>query len=94
MQERQPPINIDEDYWVDILDTVDIQVIPVSFLKTVSILFNDGRVWELPLTDDDDSPETLGDLMEDYGDDIKSVDFQIDLERIKEESIKVFTHLK
>jgi hypothetical protein len=83
------------DHWPEIFKDVEIEAVPVEYLDSVQITFNDGNVWEV---DTKNNPENIDielaieGIMEEYEDEIAKVDFRLDTERVKND-IKKRTHL-
>ena len=38
-----------DDYWEDILDSVDMDVLPLEYINTVVVKFVDGKVWDIDI---------------------------------------------
>lgn len=74
--------------WPDVLKDIDIDVVPVEYLESIRVTFNDGKVWDI---DTKKNPEgtniesAMESLMEEYEDVIKSVDFRLDTARVKQD---------
>lgn len=79
------------DQWPEIFGDVDLTAIPVPYLHSVMITFNDGRQWNVVLKPEEresnngDIPKSLSELFESYQDQIQNVDFRLDVEKIKED---------
>lgn len=74
--------------WPEVLNDIDIDVIPVEYLESVRITFTDGKIWEIDTkknTDDVDIENAMESLMEEYEDVIQSVDFRLDTLRVKKD---------
>lgn len=74
--------------WPDVLKDINIDVVPIEYLESIRVTFTDGKVWEI---DTQKNPEgtdiesAMENLMEEYEDVIKSVDFRIDTARVKQD---------
>lgn len=83
-RKRLPPDVVQQ--WPDVLKDIDIDVVPVEYLESIRVTFTDGKVWEI---DTKKNPENtnienaMQNLMEEYEDVIKSVDFRLDTARVK-----------
>lgn len=77
------------DQWPEIFGEVKLNVVPLRYLHTVLVTFNDGKKWEIKITAETkkngwkDFEKTLGELIESYRANIDSVDFQLDTAKVK-----------
>ena len=77
------------DHWPEVFEDIDIQVIPLEYLHSVIVTFDDGKIWNIDLektkekTSADQLEATLDELFAEYDDYIKNVDFRLDTERLK-----------
>lgn len=93
---RKPPKQIDKnlvDHWPEILEDINLSAIPIGYLDSIIITFEDGNVWNVALSREDrnrhsDISKTLNDLFTNYGPNIEHVDFRLDIEKIKKDVIK------
>ena len=64
---------------------------PVAYLEMVHIEFTDGRVWQIDVKEQlrDGDPDSIADrlleTMQEYKDDIKKMDFKVDVEKLKKD---------
>ena len=64
---------------------------PVAYLETVHLEFANGRVWQIDVKEqlkdlDADAVATrLLDTLQEYKDEIKKIDFKVDVERLKKD---------
>ena len=64
---------------------------PVAYLKSVRLEFNNGRIWEIDIQEQLDNAtndlvaEKLLDTFQEYREDITKVDFSIDIQRLKQD---------
>lgn len=62
---------------------------PVAYLDNLRLEFTDGRVWEIDVQDQlsavdaDSMADRLLSVFQEYRDDIKKIDFKIDIEKLK-----------
>ena len=78
------------DQWPEIFDDIEIKSIPVEYLRSIYVHFQDGKVWDIDIdqtkvkaggkTSLEDSIEAL---FEEYEDSIVHVDFRLDTEKVK-----------
>lgn len=76
------------DHWPEVFSGLDIQVVPLEYLHSVRIFFEDGKIWDVDITKSkkeavDDLEDTLEALFNEYDDSIVNVDFRLDTERLK-----------
>ena len=80
---------IDDKEWEEILDEIDLKFLPLEYLKTIIITFEDKTIWEIDLANtrktqtEEKIEQTLDNLFEEYEGDISDLDFQLDIEKIK-----------
>ena len=82
------------DQWPEILDEINLSAIPLAYLHSVVITFNDGNIWNVVLkkehkeSNGEKLSETLNDLFKNYEKQIQHVDFRLDIEKLKKDVIK------
>lgn len=82
------------DHWPEILGDVDLSAVPMYYLHSVVITFNDGNTWNVVLkkenkeSDGEKFTETLNELFKNYEKEIQHVDFRLDIEKLKKDIIK------
>lgn len=80
---------IDDKEWEEILEEIDLKFLPLEYLKTIIITFEDKTIWEIDLANtrktqtEEKIEQTLDDLFDEYEGDISNLDFQLDIEKIK-----------
>jgi hypothetical protein len=83
------------DYWPEVFEDVEVEVVPVDYLHSVRISFEDGITWDIDLTKEEglyDLEASIADLFETYEDSIVHIDFRLNTEKVKED-ISKRTHL-
>ena len=71
-----------------------MNTMPVAYLKSVRLEFNNGRIWEIDIQEqlgnatNDIVAEKLLDTFQEYKEEITKVDFAIDIQKLKEDVIK------
>lgn len=81
--------NHDEEYWQEIFDSIDMDILPVEYINTIIITFENGTVWDIDVKKSrsvqsiDEIEDALNELFEEYDDDIENIDFRLDLSLIK-----------
>ena len=89
------PLNQDLiDQWPEILSDVNLSAIPIFYLHSVVITFQDGNTWNVVLkkvhkeSDGEKFTETLNELFQNYEKEIQHVDFRLDIEKLKKDITK------
>lgn len=83
------------DQWPEILSDITVSAIPVEYLHSVHLTFDDDKIWSIEIsnTDDVENIETnLYNLFEDYNDVITKIDFRLDVDKIKTDVKKRTKH--
>jgi len=83
------------DHWPEVFEDVDVEVVPVEYLHSVRVTFDDGITWNIDITQEEKSVDVetaLADLMEQYQDESTHVDFRLDTEKVKRD-ISKRTHI-
>jgi hypothetical protein len=68
-----------------------MNTMPVAYLDTVRLEFADGRVWQINIRDQlkeaeaDSIADKLLETLSEYKDEIKKIDFKVDIERLKKD---------
>lgn len=76
-------------HWPEVFKDLDVKVIPLEYLHSVRVFFEDGKIWEIDIakskekTSEDNLEDTLQELFKQYDDVITNVDFRLDTERLK-----------
>jgi D-ribose pyranose/furanose isomerase RbsD len=77
--------------WPEVLQDVEVRAVPLEYLKTMQIIFREGRVWEINIAKHvrennvDNLEQHLNDLLEEYEDVIEHVEFQLDMKKMKKD---------
>jgi hypothetical protein len=75
-----------KDYWENIFREINMDYIPLDYVNTLVVTFQDKTIWEIDMMNRDlgDDPETvLDEFFNEYEETISTVDFRLDLERLK-----------
>ena len=89
----RPPIQLIKE-WPEVFEDMYMNTMPVAYLKSVRLEFNNGRIWEIDIqeqlsnTTNDIVAEKLLDTFQEYKEEIIKVDFAIDIQKLKEDVIK------
>lgn len=85
------------DHWPEVFDEIDIDVIPIEYLDSVRVQFEDGKIWDIDVKtsrkkEDLDIELAIEELIEQYEDVIVNIDFRLDTEKVKKD-IQNRTHI-
>lgn len=77
------------DQWPEIFKDIEVSVVPLVYIKSIRVEFENGKVWEIKIDFDkvkNDSQETIEEYLEsffdEYDDYIEAVDFSLDTEKV------------
>lgn len=95
----RPPRHLVKE-WPEVFEDMYMNTMPVAYLDQITIEFNDGKIWEIDITNqlkDSDADAVcakLLDIMQEYKNSIVKMDFKIDVDKlkkdIKDEISKIF----
>ena len=86
----KPPSQLIKE-WPEVFEDMYMNTMPVAYLKSVRLEFNNGRIWEIDIQEqlgnatNDIVAEKLLDTFQEYREDITKVDFSIDIQRLKQD---------
>jgi hypothetical protein len=86
----KPPRHLVKE-WPEVFEDLYMNTMPVAYLETVHLEFANGRVWQIDVKEqlkdlDADAVATrLLDTLQEYKDEIKKIDFKVDVERLKKD---------
>ena len=89
----KPPKNVIQE-WPEIFEDMYMSTIPVKYMHSVEIEFNDGRLWEINITEQLENEEAeivakkLIEAFREYQDEIHNMNFSVDIEKLKNDVIK------
>ncbi len=84
----RPPRHLVKE-WPEVFEDLYMNTMPVAYLDLVHLEFTDGKIWQIDVKKELESKsadiiaETLLDTLQEYKDDIKKIDFKVDVERLK-----------
>jgi len=91
----------DNDDWEEIFDSIEVEYLPIEYVKSIAIRFNDKTIWDIDINDSKQSKSIeeieliLEQLFEEYQQSISSIDYTLDFSRIKKDlSRRVYRFLK
>lgn len=79
----------DDSEMNEILEEIDLKFLPIEYLKSIIITFEDKTIWEIDLENtrrtqtQEVIEQSLESLFDEYEDDISNMDFQLDVQKIK-----------
>jgi hypothetical protein len=82
------------DKWPEIFGEVTLKVVPVCYLHTVKVTFKNNQIWEIAINNRIKSGDwdyielQLKEMVQQYNSEIDSVDFRLDIEKIKKDVLK------
>jgi len=86
----KPPKHLVQE-WPEVFEDLYMNTMPIHYLEMIRLEFDNGRVWEidvreqLEIADGDSIANKLIDTFQEYRDDIKKMDFKIDIEKLKKD---------
>ena len=84
----KPPKHLVKE-WPEIFEDLYMNTMPVAYLILLRLEFTDGRIWELNIQEQlvnaepNDVADKLLSIFQEYRNDIKKIDFQMDIDRLK-----------
>lgn len=78
------------EHWPEVFGEIDLNVVPLRYLDSVTVKFKNGKIWEINLAGKnwEEFEPSLKDMLSTYESEIDNVDFKLDTERIKKDMIK------
>jgi hypothetical protein len=86
----RPPRHLVKE-WPEVFEDLYMNTMPVAYLEMVHLEFANGRVWQIDIKNQlaEEAAEFIADKLletfQEYKDDIKKIDFKIDVERLKKD---------
>jgi hypothetical protein len=86
----RPPRHLVKE-WPEVFEDLYMNTMPVAYLEMVHLEFANGRVWQIDIKNQlaEEAAEFVADKLletfQEYKDDIKKIDFKIDVERLKKD---------
>ena len=84
----KPPRHLIKE-WPEVFEDLYMNTMPVAYLDLVHLEFADGRIWEIDFrkelssNDTDSIADTLLNTLQEYKDEIKKIDFKVNIDRLK-----------
>ena len=79
--------------WPEVFEDLYMNTMPVAYLDSVRLDFTDGRVWEIDVKNEltKQTSENIADVLlntlQEYKDEIKKIDFKVDIDRLKKDIV-------
>jgi hypothetical protein len=86
----KPPKHLIKE-WPEVFEDLYMNTMPVAYLDFIYLEFANGRVWEIDVKDQlkssdaEDIADKLLETLQEYKEDIKNIDFKVDVERLKKD---------
>jgi len=86
----KPPRHLVKE-WPEVFEDLHMNTMPVAYLNMLRLEFNDGRIWEINIQDQlkSEDPQAVADklvnIFNDYKDELKKLDFKMDISRLKKD---------
>lgn len=77
--------------WPEVFEDLYMNTMPVEYLHSIRLEFTDGRIWEIDIEDhihivhSQSIADRLIQTLHEYSNEIKKIDFQIDIDRLKQD---------
>jgi hypothetical protein len=77
--------------WPEVFEDLHIDTMPVAYMNIIRLTFEDGRIWEIDVgkqlqsNDPEAVADSLIDMLEEYAPTIVDMDFDIDVQRLKQD---------
>ena len=84
----KPPRHLVKE-WPEVFEDLYMNTMPVAYLEMVHLEFVNGRVWQIDIKeqmkalDADEIAAKLLETLQEYKDEIKKLDFKVDIERLR-----------
>jgi hypothetical protein len=84
----KPPRHLVQE-WPEVFEDLYMNTMPVAYLDFITLEFSDGRIWEIDIreqlkdSDADNVADKLLDTFREFKDDVKKIDFKLDIEKLK-----------
>ena len=88
----KPPRHLVKE-WPEVFEDLYMNTMPVAYLDSVRLDFTDGRVWEIDVKNEltKQTSENIADVLlntlQEYKDEIKKIDFKVDIDRLKKDIV-------
>jgi hypothetical protein len=82
------------DSWPEVFSDIDVHAIPLEYLDSIRIIFENGKVWDINVATyakqagEDDLEGHLRELLKTYEESIQHIDFRLNVAKVKKDVIK------
>ena len=79
------------DLWPEIFEEVELNVVPLNYVHLIEITFKNDKVWEIDFKKNlkvqswEVFEQELKSIIKEYEDEIRSIDFKLDTDKIKKD---------
>jgi hypothetical protein len=78
------------DRWPEVFGEITLNVVPLTYLHAVKVTFKNKKVWEIELKQEskanwDSFEKHVKEVIAEYEENIDSIDFRLDTDRIKKD---------
>jgi len=86
----KPPAHL-INQWPEVFEDLHMDTMPVAYMNSIRLTFNDGRIWEIDIEkqlverDPNSVANDLIDILEEYAHEVVDLDFDIDVQRLKQD---------
>jgi hypothetical protein len=88
----KPPKHLVQE-WPEVFEDLYMNTMPVSYLETIRLEFNNGRIWEINVEDQlttvdcDTIANRIIDTFQEYKNDITKIDFKVNIDKLKSDIV-------
>lgn len=86
----RPPRHLIKE-WPEVFEDLYMNTMPVAYLEMIHLEFSNGRVWQIDIqtqlkeSDPDAIADKLINTLTEYKEEIKKIDFKINIDKLKED---------
>lgn len=86
----RPPRHLVKE-WPEVFEDLYMNTMPVAYLEMVHLEFDDGRIWQIDIKeqlkvgDAEGIADKLLETLSEYKEEIKKIDFKIDINKLKKD---------
>lgn len=88
----KPPKDFVQE-WPEVFENLYMNTMPVEYIHSIRLEFHNGRIWEIDVenhmnqTHSQTVADRLVQTLHEYSNEIKTIDFQIDIDRLKRDIV-------
>lgn len=86
----RPPHSLVKE-WPEIFGDMYISTMPIEYLLSIRLEFHDGRIWEIAVDEQRNTTtaqaiaDKLIETLQEYKEDVRQVDFKVDIDKLKKD---------